>query len=150
MSGTVVTAKVAEATVTIDGTEHGCQIIDLVLTANDTSGTEDRKTLCGASIPSAATFEDRLTGTVVQDWPAPGGGLIGHTRTPDNRGKVVPFTIATVTPPGYTATGTVQLAPLDLSLNPNETAEAGLDWKIVSLTETYPAPAAATHDDPDA
>jgi hypothetical protein len=135
----VITAKVAAATFTIDGTDYAAQILNLTLTVEDTAGTEDRKTLDGSAIPSASSYTDRLTGQVVQDWPAPLGGLIGHSRIAANRGKVVPFVVTSVNPAGYSATGTVQMAPLDLTLDGNDTAESGIDWKILTIAETYPA-----------
>lgn len=135
----VVTARMAHATFTVDGKEYGCQIVDLTLGADKSGGDASRRTLCGDLIPEQATYADRLTGTVVQDWPAPGGGLIGFTRATANRGRVVPFTL-TVTDPAdtYSATGTVQIDPLDVSINPNETAESDVDWTVVSLVETFP------------
>lgn len=137
----VVTAKVAHATFVLDGTDYSCQIVDMTLTAESSGGGSDRRTLCGDLVPETETYTDSLTGTVIQDWPAPGGGLIGHSRVPANRGKVVPFTLTSVDPVGYSATGTIQMTPLDLSLNPNETAESAVSWKITTLTETFPAPA---------
>lgn len=139
---TVVTAKVAAATFTVDGKDYAAQILNLTLTVEDNSGDENRKTLDGSAIPSASSYTDRLTGTLVQDWPAPEGGLIGHSRITANRGKVVPFVLTSVTPAGYSATGTVQIQPLDLTLDGNETAESAIDWKIITLAETYPAAAA--------
>jgi hypothetical protein len=136
---TVVTAKVAAATFTIDGKDYAAQILNLTLTVEDTAGTEDRKTLDGSAIPSASSFTDRLTGQVVQDWPAPLGGLIGHSRITANRGKVVPFVLTSTNPAGYSATGTVQMSPLDLTLDGNDTAESAIDWKIITIAETYPA-----------
>jgi hypothetical protein len=135
----IVTARLKSATFVLDSTDHSAQIVDVTLTAEGSGGGSDRRTLSGELVPETETYADTLNGTVIQDWPAPGGGLIGHTRAVANRGKVVPFTLTSVDPAGYVATGTVKMSPLDLGLNPNETAEAALSWKIVTLDETYPA-----------
>jgi hypothetical protein len=139
----------ARATFTLDGTEYGCQLKNVTLSVEVDGGGSTERVLCGDAIPDPLTFTDRLAGTIVQDWPAPGGGLIGHTRQAANRGKVVSFTLTSTSPAGYTATGKVQLTPLPVTIDPNAPAEADFDWKMTELTETYPAPAALSSDAPD-
>lgn len=142
--------KDARATFTLDGTEHGCQLKNITLSVDTEGGGATERVLCGDAIPETLTFTDRMSGTIVQDWPAPGGGLIGHTRAEANRGKVVPFVLTATSPAGYSATGTVQITPLPVTVDPNGSAEADFDWKVVSLTETYPSAAPASSDAPEA
>lgn len=118
--------------------DYSAQLIDVKLTVDSSGGKSNRKTLSGDVIPESLTFTDQLQGTVLQDWPAVGGGLIGLSRDPAHRGGTFAFQVTSVDPAGYTATGVVQMTPLDLDLNPNDTAEAKLDWKITTLAETYP------------
>lgn len=128
----------ARATFQLDGKDYGCQLKNVTLTVDVAGGGSGEKVLCGDSLPDPLTFSDKMTGTVVQDWPAPEGGLIGHTRLPANRGKVVPFTLTATAPAGYSATGKVQLTPLDLTIDPNGSAESAFTWTITELAETYP------------
>jgi hypothetical protein len=128
------------ATFELDGTDYSCQFLSLTLTT-ETSGEGDPEyVLCGEQLPGTLRFTDRITGTMIQDWPAPGGGLIGHTRQSANRGKVVPFTLTGTTGgKTVTATGKVQLTPLPLGFDPNGRAEADVSWRVTELAETYPA-----------
>lgn len=131
----------AQATVKIDGKDYSAQVKNLTLTVDTSSDGGGESTLSGDKIPESTTFQDKMTGTVVQDWPAPSGGLIGATRIPANRGKVVPFEITAVQPAGYSATGTLTLTPLDLTIDPNGRAESDVEWSIVTIAETYPTAA---------
>jgi hypothetical protein len=128
----------ARATFQLDGKEYACQLKNVTLTVEVGGGGDAERVLCGDALPDPLTFADRMTGTVIQDWPAPGGGLIGHTRLPANRGKVVDFTLTATSPSGYVATGKIQITPLDLTIDPNGRAESDVSWKITELTETYP------------
>lgn len=132
----------ARATFVLDGSTFTAQLKNVTMTTDANGGGQGEKTLSGETIPDPLTFVDRITGTVVQDWPAAGGGLIGFSRKTANRGKVVPFTLTAVEPAGYAATGTVQVTPLDLTIDPNGSAESAVDWQLITLDETYPAAAA--------
>lgn len=141
----VTTVQIKSATVKIAGTDHAAQFRNVTLTTETNDpGTGDR-TLDGSVIPSAATYTDKVTGTVVQDWPAPGGGLIGYADT--HRGEWVAIEVKSIDPAGTTFTGKVRLDPLDRTLDPNETATADVDWSLTDYVPTYPAPAAPLADD---
>lgn len=130
----------ARATFTVDGDSYEAQLKNVTVTTDSSGGGTGDKTLSGETIPDPLTFVDRLTGTYVQDWTAPAGGLVGFSR--EHRGEVVDVELESV-PAAYKLVGTIQLTPLDVTLDPNAPAESSIDWQLITADETWPAAAPA-------